>query len=248
MTDLASNADGLARLAAVFWLNVVLSVDNAVVIALAVGRLPQQQRRAGLLIGAVAATALRIAATLSLSFLAWLPWVRIVGAVLLLWIGVKLLLPGAHDQRAPEQSRDLFRAVRIILLADITMSLDNILAVYAAANGSAVHIALGLAASIPLAVLASGFMLALVNRLPAVILLGAGIIGFVAGQMGASDIALRDWLVDRSICHDMPITTARAACEANHLEQWRRGAGAIGALAVIAIGSTLRRRARQTSL
>ena len=179
-----------------FWLglleiigvNIVLSGDNAVVIALAARSLPQRQQRAAIVIGSGAAIVLRVILTTVTASVLALPYLKLVGALLLLWIGIQLLLPGDEDDGSAAQAAGhLMAAVRTILFADLVMSLDNVIAVAAAAHGDLVLLILGLAISIPLIVFGSTLILKLMDRFPGVIKLGAGLLGYVAGEMLLSD-------------------------------------------------------------
>ncbi len=182
-----------------FWLglleiigvNIVLSGDNAVVIALAARSLPQRQQRAAIVIGSGAAIVLRVILTTVAARVLALPYLKLVGALLLLWIGVQLLLPGDEDDGSAAQAAGhLMAAVRTILLADLVMSLDNVIAVAAAAHGDLVLLILGLGISIPLIVFGSTAMLKLMDRFPVVIKLGAGLLGYVAGELLLSEPVL----------------------------------------------------------
>jgi YjbE family integral membrane protein len=175
-----------------FWLglleiigvNIVLSGDNAVVIALAARSLPHHQQRAAIVIGSGAAIVLRIILTTVAATALALPYLKLGGAILLLWIGIQLLLPEDEDDGSGAQAAGhLMGAVRTILIADLVMSLDNVLAVAAAAHGNFVLLILGLAISIPLIVFGSTAILKLMDRFPVVIKLGAGLLGYVAGDM-----------------------------------------------------------------
>jgi YjbE family integral membrane protein len=175
-----------------FWLglleiigvNIVLSGDNAVVIALAARSLPRHQQRAAIVIGSAAAIVLRVILTAVAARVLALPYLKLAGAVLLLWIGIQLLLPGdENDASGAKGSGHLMGAVRTILIADLVMSLDNVIAVAAAAHGNLVLLILGLGISIPLIVFGSTAILKLMDRFPVVIKLGAGLLGYVAGDM-----------------------------------------------------------------
>lgn len=182
-----------------FWLglleiigvNIVLSGDNAVVIALAARSLPQRQQRAAIVIGSGAAIVLRVILTTVAARVLALPYLKLAGAILLIWIGVQLLLPGEEDDgSAAQMAGHLMAAVRTILVADLVMSLDNVLAVAAAAHGDLTLLILGLAISIPLIVFGSTAILKLMDRFPVVIKLGAGLLGYVAGDMLLSEPVL----------------------------------------------------------
>jgi YjbE family integral membrane protein len=181
---------GLAKIIGV---NVILSGDNAVVIALAARSLPRQRQKNAVFWGAGAAVILRIILTIFAAALLTLPWLKIIGSLLLFWIGVKLLIPeeGEDDIRASDQ---LFSAIKTILVADLVMSLDNVIAVAAAAGGSYTLLVLGLAISIPLVIFGATLLIKLMERFPVIITLGAGLIGWVAGEMLVADHALTGWL------------------------------------------------------
>ncbi len=173
----------------VIWINILLSSDNAVVIALACRGLPTpRQRLWGMVIGAGCASVLLIAFTSVMAMLMLLPYLKVIGALLLLWIAVRLLIPEKNDgSDHPEAADDLWRAVRIVVIADIVMSLDNVIAVAAIAKGQYVLLTLGLAVSIPMVIAGSAIILALLERFPVLVWGGAGILGWVAGAVFASD-------------------------------------------------------------
>lgn len=179
-----------------FWLDVLkiividvlLSGDNAVVIALACRSLPDAQRKKGIFYGVLGAIALRITLTFFAVSLLSLPYLKVAGAAMLLWIGVKLLLPeDEHDASNVKANAHLWGAVRTILIADFIMSLDNVLGVAAAAHGNIVLLAIGLLVSIPLVAWSSQLVLKLIDRFPFIIYLGGGLLGYVAGEMVLSD-------------------------------------------------------------
>src|SRR6478752_5349562 len=183
-----------------FWLgllkiigvNVILSGDNAVVIALAARSLPAKQQTQAIVWGSGAAIVMRVILTLFAVALLTLPWLKIVGSLLLFWIGVKLLVPEEGDADIPA-SDQLLSAIKTILVADLVMSLDNVIAVAAAAGGSVVLLILGLAISIPLVIFGATLLLKLMERFPVIITIGAGLIGWVAGEMLVADSALQGW-------------------------------------------------------
>jgi len=186
-----------------FWLagleiiviNILLSGDNAVVIALACRNLPDKQRRWGIFWGAFGAIALRIVLTIFALSLLTLPWLKIIGAVLLLWIGVKLIADesgeGGHEIQATDQ---LFAAVRTVIIADLVMSLDNVIGVAAAAKGSLTLLIFGLVLSIPLVIVGSQLIMKAIERFPILIVAGGGLLGYVAGEMAVTDTAIADWI------------------------------------------------------
>jgi len=177
----------------IIWINILLSGDNAVVIALACRSLPERQRTLGVMLGSGAAVALRVVFTVLVVELLGLPFVKIAGGVLLLWIGVRLV--GAEErQKEIAPANTLWSAIRIVAVADAVMSLDNMMAVAAAAKGSKLLILLGLALSIPLLVFGSTLVLALLNRFPILVWAGAGLLGWIAGNLIGSDPDLVAWL------------------------------------------------------
>lgn len=177
----------------IVWIDVILSGDNAVVIALAARSLPAAQRRKAILWGCGAAIALRIALTLVAAKLMALPFVEILGGCLLLWIGIGLLKgEDANTSSADNQhgNSGIFTAIRTILLADLVMCLDNVIAVAATAQGDMTLLIFGLALSIPLVLFGSTMMIKLMERFPWIVVLGAGLIGWVAGETFANDHVL----------------------------------------------------------
>jgi len=172
----------------IIWINILLSGDNAVVIALACRALPPRERLWGMIIGAGFASVLLVAFTGAVSVLMTLPYLKLIGAIALAWIAIKLLAPQAHDaEDTPEAVEDLWRAVRIVVIADIVMSLDNVIAVAAIAKGQYIMLAIGLAVSIPMVIAGSAIILALLQHFPILVWGGAGILGWVAGDIFASD-------------------------------------------------------------
>jgi len=172
--------------------NIVLSGDNAVVIALAARSLPPRQQKQAIFWGAGAAIALRIVLTLFAVALLALPWLKLIGSVLLLWIGVKLLVP-EDDDNDIDASDNLWQAIKTILIADLVMSLDNVIAVAAAAGGHWGLLIIGLAISIPLVIFGATLLVKVMERWPVVITIGAALIGFVAGEMAWEDLAISAW-------------------------------------------------------
>jgi len=190
--EMLGTAEFWIGLAKIIGVNVVLSGDNAVVIALAARSLPVHQQKKAVMWGAGAAIVMRIVLTIFAVQLLTLPWLKLVGSVLLFWIGVKLLTEedGGDDI---ESSDNLIAAIKTILIADLVMSLDNVIAVAAAAGGSLTLLILGLAISIPLVIFGATLLLNLMERYPVIITIGAALIGLVAGEMMVTDIALKDW-------------------------------------------------------
>jgi len=204
--------------------NIVLSGDNAVVIALAARSLPEHQQKRAVFWGSGAAVVMRIVLTIVAVELLKLPYLKLVGAALLLWIAVQLLLPEEDGGDDIDGSSNMIAAIKTILIADLVMSLDNVIAVAAAAKGNMTLLILGLAISIPLVIFGSTLLLKLMDRFPAIVTGGAGLLGWVAGDMAVTDPSIKDW-VDASAA-------------------WLHyAAPAAGAVAVVLVGMWLAKRA-----
>ena len=178
----------------IIWVNIILSGDNAVVIALAARSLPPHQQKKAIFYGAGAAVLMRIALTVVAVKLLQYPYLKLIGAVLLLWIAVKLLVPEEDAGDGVESSANLVTAIKTILIADLVMSLDNVIGVAAAAKGSMLLLILGLLISIPLVVFGATVLMRLMERFPIIITLGAAILGWVAGEMAVTDPVLAQWV------------------------------------------------------
>ena len=178
----------------IIWIDILLSGDNAVVIALACRNLPENQRRIGLLAGAGAAVGLRIVFTLIANSMLDLPWIRFGGGLLLLWVAVKLLVGEDDHEEGIAPAGNLWKAIQTIVIADVVMSLDNILAIAAVAKGNAGLIIFGLLASVPLVVAGSQLILAMLHRAPWIVWAGAALLGWVAGDIMAEDRAVTNLL------------------------------------------------------
>ncbi len=181
-----------AALGSIIWVNILLSGDNAVVIALAARALPPHQQKKAIFFGSAAAIVMRIVLTLlAVEMLKW-PWLKIVGGVLLVYIGVSLLLEEADEDEGGGEATNtgLLTAIRTILVADLVMSLDNVLAVAAAAKGDTVLLVLGLGISIPLIIFGSTLLLKVMERFPIIITAGAALLGWLAGEMILTDPAV----------------------------------------------------------
>lgn len=174
----------------IIFINVLLSGDNAIVIAMACRGLPQPQRRWGLIIGAGLAALLRIVFTLVLASLLLLPYLKLIGGAGLIYISARLLVPEASDKNQIEAVAHLWRAVLVVVVADVIMSFDNVLAIAAAARGDYLLLAIGLAISIPLLVIGAALVAALLDRFPVLIWLGAALLGWIAGETIATDPAV----------------------------------------------------------
>jgi YjbE family integral membrane protein len=204
-------------------IDIVLSGDNAVVIALACRNLPAEQRRLGIFWGVIGAVMLRVLLTLFAVGLLGLPWLKLAGGVLLLWIGIQLLVPEGDDGHDIKAADHLYGAIRTIIVADFVMSLDNVIGVAAAAKDNVYLLGFGLVVSIPLIVWSSQLILKLMERFPVVVVFGAGLLGWVAGEMMVTDLAVREWF-------------------AVQLPSAHYVAPALGALLVVSIGKWMERR------
>ena len=192
--DFLSNTDFWVGLMVIIWINIILSGDNAVVIALAARGLPPEQQKKAILFGSGAAVFLRIVLTVVAAKLMELPYLQIVGGLLLLWIGAQLLADEEEGEEETKEHGNLMQAIRTILIADLVMSLDNVIAVAAAAKGNSMLLILGLAISIPLVIFGSKLMIKLMDRFPVIILLGAALIGWVGGETIISDVAIKSFV------------------------------------------------------
>ncbi len=180
-------------LAQITMINILLSGDNAVVIALASRSLPARQQKQAILFGSFGAIILRVILTFFAVFLLELPFLKVVGALLLIWIGIKMLLPQEEEHDLDAHS-SLWAAIKTIIIADFVMSLDNVLGVAAAAKGNVPLLVIGLVISIPLIVYGSTLVLKLMNRYSFIVTVGGGLLGWVAGEMLVSDPAISLWV------------------------------------------------------
>jgi YjbE family integral membrane protein len=225
----------------IVWIDILLSGDNAVVIALACRSLPPHQKRLGILLGAGTAVALRIVFALIISILLGVPFLRIGGGVLLFWIAVKLIAGEGDEEHHIAETNNLWRAVRTIAIADAVMSLDNVVAIAAASRGHPELFIFGLLLSIPLIMAGATLITALITRFPVFVWAGAALLGYIAAEMIVTDPAVLDWLSGNAAHLVVP--------DANHPSGIVPGgalhysAAAIGALVVIVAGFLLARNA-----
>lgn len=231
----------------IIWINVLLSGDNALVIALACRGLQPRQRMWGMTIGAGIAVVLRIAFTAVIATLMALPFLKLVGGAALLVIAIQLLVPDEESSEVTAAT-SVWHAVRIVLIADIIMSLDNVIAVAAAANGVLPLLILGLAMSIPIIVAGAALIMALLDRLPILVWLGAALLGWIAGDAIASDPVVQP-LLERLIAGNLvvKIDAVSSLLATSRLWQFDQPLGdlvcsLIGAAIVLAWGGTLRLR------
>lgn len=221
-------------LLSIIWVNMILSGDNAVVIALAARSLPERQQKKAVSWGAGAAVALRIVLTLVAVEMLKLSYLKLVGGILLFWIAVKLLIPEGDGTDEVHASDNLWVAVRTILIADLVMSLDNVIAVAAVAKDSLTLLVLGLLISIPLVIFGATILMKLMGRYPVIITVGAALIGYVAGEMLVTDPVVvkwfeanAHWMIDFDVITVMGHTLKFSA------------AGFIGAAVVVSVGKWL---------
>ena len=205
-------------------IDIVLGGDNAVVIALACRRLSPEMRAKGIFWGVFGAIALRVVLIFFALTLLAIPFLKIVGALLLLWIGVKLLIPQEEAEHHIDASTHLWGAIKTIIIADAVMSLDNVIAIAGAAKGDLGLVIFGLVVSVPIIVWGSKFVMYLMDRFPIVIVIGGALLGWIAGDMMVHDAVVKDWVA------------AQAA--------WLKYGGPVaGVLIVVAIGKLLAARA-----
>ncbi|HET9903529.1 MAG TPA: TerC family protein [Xanthobacteraceae bacterium] len=207
----------------IIWINILLSGDNAVVIALACRTLAPHERKWGIVLGAGAAVMLRIFFTLIIAQVMMLPFLKFIGGLALLWIAVKLVAPDDEGDGEIEAAHNLWRAVRIVAVADIVMSLDNVIAIAAAAHGDMILIIFGLAVSVPMIVAGAALLTALLTRFPILVWAGAGLLGWIAGEIMIEDPAIVGW-IGEEIAH-----------------RYAYWAAAAGAALVVAVGYVLAR-------
>jgi len=199
--DYVNHPDFWIGLVKIIWINIILSGDNAVVIALAARSLPPEQQRKAIMFGSGAAVVLRIVLTVVAAKLLELSLLQIVGGCLLLWIGLQLLTSHDEEEGAGKGTGTMMAAIRTILIADLVMSLDNVIAVAAAAGGNMLLLILGLAISIPLVIFGSTLMIKLMERFPVIVILGAGLIGWVGGETIMNDKLLHGFVEANPALH-----------------------------------------------
>ena len=191
--DLAIIQHYLIPLLQIIGINIVLSGDNAIVIALASRALPPEQQRKAVIWGSGAAIVMRIVLTFTAVTLLEMPYLKLIGSIFLIWIGIQLLNTDEGEENI-ESGSTLAAAIRTILIADLVMSLDNVLGVAAAAKGSMLLLIAGLAISIPLVIFGANVLLRLMERFPVIVTIGAALLGYVGGEMAVTDLAVSDWI------------------------------------------------------
>ncbi|MDR4306659.1 TerC family protein [Chelatococcus sambhunathii] len=217
------SAEWLA-LGEIIWINALLSGDNAVVIAMACRSLPATQRKVGMVAGAGVAIGLRVLFTLIIVRLLGIPYLKIVGALALLYIAIDLVGPqGAEDEQGVKSHESLWRAIMTIAIADVVMSLDNVIAIAGVAGDHFGLLVLGLVISVPMIVAGSAVILAIMDRVPVIVWAGAALLGYVAGEMIVSDHALEDRF------------------GAEYVHSWETTAAVTLAIVVVLVGWLMRR-------
>jgi YjbE family integral membrane protein len=202
MLEMLSSAQFWVDVLKIIMIDLLLSGDNAVVIALACRNLPMDQRKKGIFYGVIGAIGLRVLLTFFAVNLLSLPYLKLVGALLLIWIGIKLILPEEeHGEGNVKADTHLWGAVKTIIIADFVMSLDNVLGVAAAAHGNAWLLVFGLLVSIPLIAWSSQLVLKLIDRFPIIIYAGGALLGYVAGEMLVSEALFKSILEAQHFLH-----------------------------------------------
>ena len=220
--EMIQGTDFWIGLVKIVWINIILSGDNAVVIALAARSLSPDLQKKAVVLGSGAAVVLRIGLTVVAAKLLSLPYLQIIGGLLLLWIGVQLLGDEDEGDGVAKEHGSLTAAVRTILIADLVMSLDNVIAVAAAAQGNMVLLILGLAISIPLVIFGSTLMIKLMERFPIIVVVGAALIGWVGGEAIINDVALKPMVESAQWLH--------------------YASAALGAMLVVGLGKLVQKR------
>ena len=198
MFDWANDPQFWVGLLQIVWIDIILSGDNAVVIALACRRLPRHQQRVAILAGTGAAIGLRVAMATVVTLLLEISYLKLIGSVLLLWIAIRLLAPQDGEGGDGASIGNLWQAIRTIVVADFVMSLDNVIGIAAAAKGSVLLLTLGLMISIPLIIFSSTVILRFMGRYPWIVTLGGALLGYIAGEMAVTDRAVTGWIAVRA--------------------------------------------------
>jgi len=223
MMDMVVGPDFWIGLLKIIWINIVLSGDNAVVIAMAARSLRPEEQCKAIAWGSGFAVVLRIALTVVAVQLLALPFLQIIGGVLLLWIGMQLLSEEEESEEDAKTHHNLYAAIRTILIADLVMSLDNVIGVAAAAKGNLLLLTIGLGLSIPLVIFGSSLMIGLMTRFPVIIQWGAALIGWVAGETLISDVVLAHLISELTWLHGLvPAVCAMVVLTSQRWIPWLR--------------------------
>ena len=229
----------------IIWIDILLSGDNAVVIALACRSLPPKQRRLGILLGAGTAVGLRIVFAVIVSYILAVPFLKLVGGLLLLWIALKLVSSEEQDAHEVEESTNLWRAVRTIAVADAVMSFDNVVAIVGASHGNNWLFVFGLLLSIPLIIFGSTLIMTLIERFPLFVWAGAALLGWIAGEMMLSDPVVLRFLQENAAGFIRPYPGDPSGLGLRVTAPLHYGAAVVGAALVVLLGMTLSRRAKR---
>lgn len=229
----------------IIWIDILLSGDNAVVIALACRSLPAHQRRAGVLLGAGTAVGLRIVFAVIVSYILAVPFLKVLGGLLLLWIALKLVAGEDENAHEVEESTSLWRAVRTIAVADAVMSFDNVVAIVGASHGNNWLFILGLLLSIPLIVFGASLIMVLIDRVPLFVWAGAALLGWIAGEMIVADPIVLSTLQENAANLVRPFPGDPSGVGLRLIGAVHYGAGLVGAAVVLLLGVLLSRRAKR---
>jgi YjbE family integral membrane protein len=230
----------------IIWIDLLLSGDNAIVIAMACRALPPEQRKIGMLLGAGTAIGLRIIFAIFITYLLGVPFLKVIGGLLLLWIGMKLAVGEDEGGHNIESSENMWRAVRTIAIADAVMSLDNVIAIAAAAGGNIWLFVFGLLLSIPLIIFGSTILSNVIDKFPIIVWGGAALLGWIAGEMIVTDPVVMGWLTGQN-----PAWITSAMVSDGHGGQVAQtkpigaifyGAAAVGAAIVILLALFMKKR------
>ncbi len=194
MLEWFTNPHTWVGLLEIIGINIILSGDNAVVIALACRALPAHQQKRAIFLGAAGAILMRVVLTWFAAALMQQSYLKLIGSALLLWIAVKLLLPEGEGETDKDGDGNIWAAIKTIIIADLVMSLDNVIGVAAAAKGDIVLLILGLVISMPLIIYGSAVILRIMGRFPIIITLGGALLGYVAGEMAISETFVAEWI------------------------------------------------------
>ncbi|MFG1427178.1 TerC family protein [Roseixanthobacter glucoisosaccharinicivorans] len=227
----------------IIWIDLLLSGDNAVVIALACRSLPPGQRRWGILLGAGAAVGLRIIFALAVSYVLGIPLLKVAGGLLLIWIAVKLVTDNEGEAHEVAASDSLWKAVRTIAIADAVMSLDNVVAIAAASRGHPELFIFGLLLTIPLIIAGSQLVMAILTRLPLLVWAGAALLGWIAGEMVVGDVMSLQYMQSVNPEWVKPDSEAPNGLKPANLPHYL--ASAVGAVVVVLLGLLLRGRGKE---
>ncbi len=233
------HADFWVAVGQIIMIDILLGGDNAVVIALACRKLPPAQRTKGIIWGTVGAIVLRVILIFFALTLLAIPYLKLVGAILLIWIGIKLLAPDDDDHGNIEASDKLWAAVKTVVVADLVMSVDNVIAIAGAAEGAGGDhkmplVIFGLLVSIPIIVWGSQIVIKLMDRFPLIITVGAMLLGWIAGTMAVADPAVLPYV--------STVPAAKLGGLAEPIAMVRYSAGITGALLVLALGAWFKRK------